>query len=182
MSREVDVSTTIRPAKFAHVVLRTRDLRRAVQWYVSFLGMEVLFSNEMIAFLSYDEEHHRLALLETPVEGAAPPHASGLDHFAYSFNELGDLMQAYKRLKGLDILPVWCINHGPTTSLYYEDPDGVRVELQVDNFSTEEELKGYMYTEAFNANPIGVEFDPDRLLERYEKGDALEDLILQGSA
>lgn len=181
MSRDVDLSKTIRPSKFAHIVLRTRDLERTQQWYINVLGMEVIFANEMVAFMSYDEEHHRLALFNTP--GEAPPSgASGLDHFAYSFNELGDLLQAYKRLKALEILPVWCINHGPTTSLYYEDPDGIRVELQVDNFSTEEELKGYMYTEAFETNPIGVEFSPDRLLERYENGDSMEELILQGSA
>jgi hypothetical protein len=34
------------------------------------------------------------------------------------------------------IRPFYSINHGPTTSLYYTDPDGNRVELLVDNFAT----------------------------------------------
>ena len=31
-------------------------------------------------------------------------------------------------------------------------------------------------------NPIGVEFDPDRLLERYCNGDSVHELRMQGSA
>jgi hypothetical protein len=34
----------------------------------------------------------------------------------------------------------------------------------------------------FQENPIGVEFNPERLLERYENGDSIEALIAQGAA
>jgi hypothetical protein len=77
---------------------------------------------------------------------------------------------------------VWTINHGPTTSLYYADPDGNRVELQIDNFETEADLKGWMQSGAFDANPIGVVFDPDELVNRYTQGDPLEELVKQGAA
>ena len=40
---------------------------------------------------------------------------------------------------------------------------------------------GYQ-SEAFDANPIGVRFDPEKLVDRYEAGDALEELVKQGSA
>ena len=66
--------------------------------------------------------------------------------------------------------------------MYYEDPDGNRVEFQVENFPTVEELNAWMHSEAFAANPIGVEFDPDLLLARYEAGDPLSELIQQGAA
>ena len=92
------------------------------------------------------------------------------------------MLSTYVRLRDDGILPVWKINHGPTTSLYYEDPDENRVEFQVDNFETEAELKGWMKTDAFRTNPIGVEFDPEKLLERYLRGDSIEELIQQGSA
>ena len=39
-----------------------------------------------------------------------------------------------------------------------------------------------MKTDAFRTNPIGVEFDPETLLERYLRGDSIEELIQQGSA
>ena len=79
-------------------------------------------------------------------------------------------------------MPAWPINHGLTTSIYYEDPDGMRVEFQVENFPTKDELNAYMHSDAFAQNPIGIDFDPEKLLARYENGDPLEDLIQQGSA
>ena len=182
MSRRLDPEPLIRPARFAHFVLRTRKLEESIAWYETVVGMEIVHRNEFLAFLSYDEEHHRLALVVTPQEAEAPPGAAGLDHVAYAFDTLGDLLRTYKRLAGLGIKPVWSINHGPTTSLYYADPDGNRVEFQVDNFKSENELKSWMQSGAFARNPIGVEFDADKLVTRYERGDPLEKLLQQGAA
>jgi hypothetical protein len=86
------------------------------------------------------------------------------------------------RLKSNHIEPHWCINHGPTTSLYYHDPDGNQIELQVDNFTTIEQANAFIGSSVFQENPIGVEFNPERLLERYENGDPIEALIAQGAA
>jgi len=182
MSRSLNTETTIRPSRFAHFVLRVSNLDRAIAWYEQVLGMEVVQRGEKLAFLSYDEEHHRIALAETPVDAEPVPGSPGLDHVAYAFNTLGDLLGSYKRLAAAGIEPYWPINHGPSTSFYYRDPDGNGVELFVDNYETEAELKGWMDSEAFAANPIGVRFDPVKLAERYEAGDAIEDLIQQGSA
>ena len=181
MTREVNTDY-VAPASFAHFVLRCSDKAASVDWYGKVLGMEVVHENPMIAFLTYDDEHHRLALVQVPHEGELPKGAPGLDHVAYTLSSMGDLMSTYKRLKGEGILPVWPINHGLTTSMYYADPDGNRVEFQVENYETKEELQAYMRGEAFAANPIGVDFDPDKLLERYENGDPMEELIQQGSA
>ena len=106
----------------------------------------------------------------------------GLDHVAYTLATLGELLGTYARLKELDIEPVWPINHGPTTSLYYEDPDGNRIEFQVENFDSMEELNAFVRSLAFAENPVGVEFDPDRLLERYCNCVLLHELRMQGSA
>jgi catechol-2,3-dioxygenase len=182
MSRTLDAETLIKPAKFAHFVLRVRNLAESIAWYQAVLGMEIVHRAEKIAFLTYDDEHHRLALAETPVQTEKTPGAPGMDHVAYTLNSLGDLLATYKRLKAKGILPVWPINHGLTTSLYYEDPDGCRVEFQVENLATKEELQAFMRSETFEANPIGVGFDPDKLVARYENGDPIEELVKQGSA
>lgn len=182
MTRSVPDSETIKPARFAHFVLRVSDLDASIKWYTTLLGMQVVHHAGFIAFLTYDDEHHRLALAQTPVKDAPPKGSPGLDHVAYTLNSLGDLLGTYKRLKRLDILPVWPINHGLTTSLYYADPDGNRVEFQVENLATRNELNDFMRSDAFKDNPIGVEFDPDKLLARYENGDPLEELLLQGAA
>jgi catechol-2,3-dioxygenase len=182
MKRQLDSATLIRPAVFAHFVLRVRDIEASIRWYETVVGMRVVHRAGMLAFLTYDDEHHRLALAQTPVEAEAVPGAPGLDHVAYTFESLGDLLASYVRLEALGIHPVWKINHGPTTSLYYEDPDGNRVELQIDNFPSVAELNAWMQSDAFKANPIGTPFDPARLVERYEAGDPIEELVQQGAA
>ena len=63
------------------------------------------------------------------------------------------------------------MNHGVTTSLYYNDPDGNMLETQVDNFGTAEEANEYMSSPAFTENPIGADFDPEELIKRIEAGE-----------
>jgi catechol-2,3-dioxygenase len=182
MRRQLDSKIQIRPARFAHFVLRVREIERSIAWYREVVGMQIVHHGGKLAFMSYDDEHHRVALVETPVEAEAAPGSAGLDHVAYAFETLGDLLSTYRRLKAKDIEPYWPINHGPSTSLYYRDPDGNGVELFVDNYETEQELKGWMESEAFAANPLGVRFDPDELAERYEAGEPIKVLLEQSSA
>lgn len=70
------------------------------------------------------------------------------------------------------MLPAWCVNHGPTTSIYYSDPDGNRLETQVDNFDTVEEANDFMTSKYFTENPIGTDFEPDDLMKRIESGES----------
>jgi catechol 2,3-dioxygenase-like lactoylglutathione lyase family enzyme len=158
----------IPPIKLAHIVRRTARFDAMLDWYQKVLGAEIVHSDGVLAFLSYDEEHHRIALANLPGLEDQPPMAAGTDH--------GDLLYTYVRLKKLGIEPYWAINHGPTTSLYYKDPDGNRVELQVDNFATADECNRWMRSGDFAANPIGVVFDPDELVARYAAGEAIEAL------
>jgi len=183
MTRQLEpLDRTIPPAKFAHVVLRTKRIGDAIAWYEAVLGAQPVFRNDSIAFLTYDDEHHRIALLQNPGFADAPGNAVGLDHFAYTFSSLGDLLQTYRRLAGKGIQPFWCVNHGPTTSMYFRDPDGNRVELQVDNFPDIEALNAWFKSGALAKNPIGVDFDPEKLLARWQNGDPEAELIRQGSA
>jgi hypothetical protein len=78
-------------------------------------------------------------------------------------------LATYERLKEMCVLPYWRIHHGITLSLYYRDPDGNRMEFQVDACSVED-ANAYMRTEAFAANPAGVEIDPETLLAQYRSG------------
>jgi catechol-2,3-dioxygenase len=182
MTRHLDATRVVRPTHFGHAVLRTRNLDEAIAWYETVVGMQVVHRNPFIAFLTYDDEHHRLALVQTGEQTPAPAGAAGLDHLGYTLASLGDLLGTYRRLEAKGILPVSSINHGLTTSLYYEDPNGCRVEFQVENFRTPAELRGFMESPAFAKNPIGVGFDPEVLVKRYENGDPLEELLKQGSA
>jgi len=95
---------------------------------------------------------------------------------AYTFASLSDLLATYERLKASAIMPSWAINHGPTTSFYYRDPDGNQMEFQIENFGSVEESAAYFFTKDFAENPIGVEFDPEDLLKRFRAGER-EDVL-----
>lgn len=166
----------VKPRKLAHVVRRTGRFDELVRWYCTVLGAEVVHADGMLAFLTYDDEHHRIAIAGIPGLEDPPAMAAGTDHVAFTYADLGDLLQTYRRLRGEGIEPFWCINHGPTISMYYKDPDGSRVELQVDTLPTAEAIDTWMRSGEFAANPIGVVFDPDELAARYEAGEPLETL------
>lgn len=164
------------PTKISHVVRRTARYAEMLAWYQSVLGLRVVHGDEQLTFLSYDDEHHRLAIVHVPGVPDSPPLCAGVDHVAFGLADLGDLLYTYARLAKEGITPYWCINHGPTTSLYYKDPDGSRVELQAENFASLEACMRWMESEEFAANPLGVIFDPEELLARYRAGEPLEKL------
>ena len=159
------------PAKLAHFVIRTSRYEEILQWYQTVLKLHIVFKSDALAFLTYDEEHHRLAVINMPNLSEQPEGAAGVHHIAFTYNSLKDLLENYERLKQLGIEPVFPINHGPTTSIYYADPDHNQLELQVENFDTVEESSKFFYSEAFSVNPIGVEFDPAELLARLRAGE-----------
>jgi catechol-2,3-dioxygenase len=165
------------PAKLAHIVLRTGRLREMVDWYVEVLEARVVYGDDMLCFVTYDDEHHRVAFVATGASQQPTQLHSGLHHVAFTYATLADLIDTYLRLKTEGVQPCWTINHGPTTSMYFADPDGNHVELQYDNFATDEELQAFFDSGAFAANPIGVEFDPEELVRRFQAGEPVEQLV-----
>lgn len=165
------------PSTLAHVVLRTPNVQAMEQFYVTFLGGRVAHSDKVLSFISYDEEHHRIALIALPGKGPKVSSSYGLEHIAFSFPTLSDLLLSYRQRMARGISPIWCVNHGPTTSIYYKDPDGNVLETQVDNFDTSEEATEFMSTEEFASNPIGTDFDPEDMIERLRAGE--DDRVLK---
>jgi catechol-2,3-dioxygenase len=159
------------PAKLAHVVMRTSRFEEIVAWYKFVLNATPAFENEGIAFLAYDDEHHRIAVINMPGLAPQPVGIAGVHHVAFTYPSLTDLLDNYARLRAKNILPILSINHGPTTSLYYADPDGNQLEFQIDNFDTVEEAGKFFFTDAFATNPIGVDFDPEELRARLLAGE-----------
>ena len=165
----------IRPAKFVHVVYRTRRYDDMIRWYTTVFDAQMQHKSEILAFMTYDEEHHRGALLNLSlIDPAGSPEskqgAVGVDHVAYSFNSLGDLFENYAYLREQGVRPYWCLHHGITVSLYYADPDGNQMEFQVDSYPTVEAANVFMRGPGFGVNPVGVEFDPDVMLKRVRSG------------
>ncbi len=171
----------IRPSKFAHVVYRTRRFEEMLEWYKTVFGAKVQFQNPALAFLTYDDEHHRFALadlsvIRPDVTDTDRKGMIGVDHVAYTYESVPDLLETFARLKDSGIEPYWCVHHGVTVSMYYADPDGNQMEFQVDCFESSEETKAYMDSN-FPANPVGVEYDPDEWLARMRGGEPLSEFV-----
>ncbi|HEY8227786.1 MAG TPA: VOC family protein [Pyrinomonadaceae bacterium] len=172
------------PTKLAHVVYMTRRFDKMLDWYQKVFEAKVQYKNPALAFLTYDDEHHRFAIANMAIfdpNGSASeiPSGVGVNHVGYTYANLGDLLETYARLKDLGITPYWRVHHGLTLSVYYRDPDGNRMEFQVDCCATPEEAHAFMHSEAFAANPVGVEIDADALLEKYRNGVPVEILLKQ---
>lgn len=165
------------PRKLAHAVFRTRDNYQAmIDWYCTVLNATPVFESPMLTFLSYDEEHHRIAIANMPDLSDKSVRSVGMDHLAFTYDSLDDLLVTFERLKAQGIEPFCPVNHGPTTSLYYHDPDGNRIELQVDNFEDMHEATEHMNL-AFNINPVGTLFEPEALAERRARGASAIELL-----
>lgn len=163
--------------KFAHVVLQTSRLDEMREWYCTVLDAHVVYEGHGLCFITFDEEHHRVALLGAPVELAPRnPAAAGMHHTAYTFDSLGDLLDRYDSLKAKGIEPKVPIQHGVTTSLYYQDPDGNFVELQIDNFATPDEATAYMNGPEYDGNPVGVAFVPELMRAALTEGTPVSEI------
>jgi catechol 2,3-dioxygenase-like lactoylglutathione lyase family enzyme len=142
-------------------------------WYAQVFGAEVVHEDPALCFMTYDEESHRFAIANLDVlkpEGATGERGEiGVNHAAYTYTDVGALLETYARLRDAGTTPYWPVHHGFTLSLYYQDPDGNRVELQVETCSGTEAFD-YMRSDRFAANPVGVTFDPEALLARYRAG------------
>jgi len=172
----------VRPLKFVHVVYRTRRFAEMVRWYQLVFDAKVQYENPALAFLTYDGEHHRFAFANLEV---LQPNARekdrrgviGVDHVAYTYASVNDLLENYAQLKAQGIRPYWCVHHGITVSMYYADPDGNQMEFQVDCFASNEDANAFMEGPHFAANPIGVEYDPDEWLERVRAGTPVSEFL-----
>jgi catechol-2,3-dioxygenase len=172
------------PSKLAHVVYMTRRFDEMLAWYKEVFEASVQYENPAFAFLTYDEEHHRFAFanmsLLSPNGGPVDmPHGVGVNHVGYTYADAGELLDTYDRLKRAGITPYWAVHHGVTLSMYYMDPDGNRMEFQVDCCRDAAEANRFMNSEAFAANPVGVDYDPDHLLARYRNGESFQALMAQ---
>ena len=168
-----------KPVKFAHVVYQTRRYEEMIAWYEDVFEARVVHQDPALAFMTYDDEHHRFAFANLDVlkpGGGDERGEVGVNHVAYTYANVGDLLDTYRRLKAKGIMPYWPIHHGITVSLYYRDPDGNRMEFQVDA-CTAAEGEAFMNSAAFAQNPVGVPIDPDDLLARYERGVDAAELI-----
>lgn len=174
----------VHPKKLAHIVYRTYRFPEMLAWYRTVFDAKVQCQNPALAFLTFDDEHHRFALADLSVlrpgqPDSVEPAMSGVDHVAYTYASLDDLFDNYQHLKAEGIMPYWCVHHGLTVSMYYADPDGNQMEFQVDVFDTQEDSLAFMSGPEMAENPVGVEYDPEDWLAQRDAGKSLSDFLVR---
>src|ERR1700740_1197991 len=80
------------PFKMAHLVLRCADYRKIVNWYMTLFNARVVFQNDRFAFITFDDAHHRPAFINVPGARLQPMGCAGIDHVAYSFYTISELL------------------------------------------------------------------------------------------
>jgi catechol 2,3-dioxygenase-like lactoylglutathione lyase family enzyme len=160
---------TTSPGRLSHVVLNSPDPKRLMEWYCEALGGEIIFDSPFFVFMTYDEEHHRVAAMLSPAADATKTPGTGLMHMAFGFDSPGELLDHYERIKGLGHKPASAIHHGPTISFYYKDVDGNVVEFFVDALPVDE-ATAYMKGPLYAANPVGYEIEPEDLAAQRARG------------
>ncbi|WP_210603595.1 VOC family protein [Brevibacterium oceani] len=158
---------------FHHTTFATLKLDEMVEFYKKVAGLEPVFHGKGGAWLTNDAANHRIALLALP--DLIPPenkgHTSGLHHTAFEYDDFEAWVDHYERLAIEGIEPFMGLDHGMTMSMYYQDPEGNGVEIQVDNFADWRSSKEYMRTsQDFSDNPIGEYFDPVKVVAARADG------------
>jgi catechol-2,3-dioxygenase len=166
----------VRPSSIGHFGLRTtpENFEVMIKWHLDFFGGKLILKNEKAAFISFDDEHHRLVIVQNPMHHQVEnkPFAASIYHIAFTLDSLQDLVTSYEQKKEKGIEPHWPVNHGISTSMYYFDPDGNEFELQVDNFDTVEETHAFMSGPEYEENPIGVDIDIPEFIARVRSGES----------
>jgi catechol-2,3-dioxygenase len=160
------------PAYISHYGIRAKNYKDMLEWYGTVFGAHIQHQNEFLAFMTFDDEHHRLVIFEDPETVDRVPTGAGVDHVGYGVAGFAELVAIYERLKAEGITPFLPLNHKFTTSLYYRDPDGNEVELSVDNFS-KSECSDFVRSDKMNEighPPFGCEFDPEELVRQFYAG------------
>ena len=172
MNTEITIHPTLQ-----HCGLTTGNLDGMLEWYGKVLGITV---NQRVAapagspfttvaFASNDEVNHRLSFFETPglpVDDDKDRHAR-VQHLAFAYETLDDLLGTYVRLKTLGIPLLWAADQFIQTALYYADPDGNIVELNVSNFADE-----WTVTEQLKHLPsrLHMNIDPEKMIAARKAG------------
>ena len=180
----MNTEITIHP-KLQHYGLTTANLDAMIDWYRKVVGVTVNHRSAVprgadagarfsaVAFTSNDEVNHRIVFFEIPgvaVDSDKSRHAR-VQHVAFEYATLDDLLGSYLRLKGLGIMPVSAFDEGLQGAFYYQDPDQNVVELNVNYYGNDWRATEYMKSSPPIAErPNLVPVDPEKMIAARKAG------------
>lgn len=138
------------PVELSHLGFHVFDLPRMEDFYTRVMGFSVADRGEVrgtaCVFLTRDPaDHHQIVLF---AGRTAPRDAVFLNQLTFQVRDLNALLACHREMeKEGTAVPVRCVDHGVSWSLYFPDPEGNRIEL-------------FVKSPWYIAQPHLAEFDP----------------------
>ncbi len=147
------------PREIGHVVLNVTDVEKSARFYRDVVGFQLsrFRPDRSAAFLTCGVVHHNLALFRAPAGARRIERgAIGLNHFAFRLDDYSTLRAAHERLVAAGAVIDQVVDHGMTRSVYFQDPDGIVMELFCNTFATEKEGLEYMKSTFGGGVPMDI--------------------------
>ena len=122
----------VQPKRVGHVVLNVRDVEASTKFYTDIIGFQIALQKEDATFLTCGTIHHDLALFKAK-QSFRLDDGVGLNHMALQVEDIKMLAEYHHVLKKNHVEIDRTIDHGMTSSIYFEDPDGNGIELFCNN-------------------------------------------------
>lgn len=129
--------------RMSHLGICVEDLVEMENFYTGILGFTVTDRGEVlgmdIVFLSRDPGSHHQVVLTTGRPRnigrnvLAPDFGAVINQISFELSNLTELKQMYEYLLGKGLTDFMLANHGTAWSIYFDDPEGNKIEIFVDS-------------------------------------------------
>ena len=127
--------TQVRRARLSHLGIFARDVARLERFYTEVFGLVVtdrgvgkVFKNQLVFLSGNPDQHHQLVL--SSGRGADAP--STVMQISFMVDSLAELRDARARAQANGAGDLIGLNHGNAWSIYFDDPEGNKVEVYMD--------------------------------------------------
>ncbi|VVD64659.1 glyoxalase/bleomycin resistance protein/dioxygenase [Pandoraea horticolens] len=140
-----------------HLSLFVRDPIQSGKWYADVLGMTQTARAEQWVFMSFGQKHHDIALIRAVSD--AEIGTIGLQHYGLEIaGDLRELRRLYGMLIRRKVPIVKITDHKVGIGVYFNDPDGNRLEFFCETVTDDEEGKRVL--NEYNAPSDPTQLEP----------------------